>query len=281
MIDLLRELEVELTRQAPAVVRELRPGLGQEAIDALLSAVPQPIPNELRALYRWHDGTEKVHGAYRAELFTFGTMSPLARAVELLEAGVANTGGDWDPRWFPVFGEEYGYFHAVSCGPNGGAVLTLAYLDLPSFHVEYPNLRAFVQSLLGRWRSGVYHLASHAAVDADYRALAAIRRDEDGDDPDVVALVADLVHGLGSDWENASYMLGSRLYPAAVPPLIDVLQVDNAKSRSTAAELLGKIGGQTAADVLRQTAAGDPDEGVRKAAAAALRQLEADTDPAV
>ena len=281
VIDLLRELEVELTRQAPAVVRALRPGIEPKQIDALLSAVAQPIPEDLGALYQWHDGTETVHGAYRAELFTFGTMSPLARAVELWEAVVANTDGDWDPNWFPVFGEEYGYFHAVACGPNGGAVLTLSYLDLPAFHVEYPSLRAFVQSLLRRWRSRVYQLAGHAAVDADYRALAAIRRDEDGDDPDVAALVADLVHGQGSDWENASYMLGSRLYSAAIPALIGVLQDHAATGRTTAAELLGRIGGQTAADILRQTASSDGDEHIRRAAAVALRKLEADTDSAI
>lgn len=223
MIELLRQLEAELAKSAPPVVAALRPGLTAERIEDLISVLPQPVPEDLRTLYAWHDGTEKVHGAYRAELFTFGTMAPLADALTLWEAVIENADGSWDRRWFPIFGEEYGYFHTVACGQGGGAVLTLSYLDLPASHVEYPSLPAFVQSLLWRWRSGVYHLASHAVVDADYRALAAIRREEDGNEPDVVGLVKDLARGEGTAWENASYMLGSRLYPGAVPALIAVM----------------------------------------------------------
>lgn len=150
-----------------------------------------------------------------------------------------------------------------------------SYLDLPGFHLEYRTLREFVESLVRRWRSAVYRVSKLGEVNADYRALAAIRRDEDGTEPDVPGLVARLAHGDGDEWSDALFQLRSRLYPAAVPSLIELLYDPAGMSRTYAAELLGSIGGRPAADALRRTAADEPDEVVRNMAVAALRDLEA------
>src|SRR5258707_14692056 len=119
MIGLLGELEDELARSAPPVAAALRPGLARDQIDALLEALPQPIPEDVRALYSWHDGTEKVHGAYRAEVYRGGMFLPLDEAVENRSGGMAN-GYGWDERWLPLFMDEHFIFEAGGCGSGGG-----------------------------------------------------------------------------------------------------------------------------------------------------------------
>src|SRR5260221_11228394 len=276
MIGLLGELEDELARSAPPVAAALRPGLARDQIDALLEALPQPIPEDVRALFSWHDGPEKVHGAYRAEVYRGGMFLPLYEAVENRSGGMANACG-WDEHWLPLFMDEHFIFEAVVCGSGGGgAVVSFAYIDLPAFHPEYASMRDLVQSVIRRWRVGIYWMTDSDDVGIDPRALAALRREEDGDDSEVEGLVTALRDGTEAAWGDALWRLRTRLYPRVVPALIDLIQDPTAgRVRTYAAELLGVIGGRAAAAALRRTAESDQDELVRDMAAAALRDMEA------
>jgi hypothetical protein len=274
MIDLLGELEDELARSAPPVAAALRPGLARDRIDALLEALPQPIPEDVLALYSWHDGTEKVYGAYRAEVYRGGMFLPLDESVENRSGGVAN-GYGWEERWLPVFMDEHFIFEAVVCGPGGGAVVSFAYIDLPAFHPEYASMRDLVQSVIRRWRLGIYWMTDAGDVGIDPRALAALRREEDGAGAEVEGLVRALRDGTEAVWGDALWRLRTRLYPSAVPALIEMIEDPTAGRRFYAAEVLGAIGGAAAATALRRTAESDKDELVRGMAAAALRDMEA------
>jgi cell wall assembly regulator SMI1 len=274
MVDLLRDLGDELARSAPLVAAALRPGLVGKQIDALLEGLPQPIPDDAQVLYAWHDGTEEMHGAYRAEVYRGGMFLPLEEALSNRAGGLDGAAGDWDERWLPVFTDEHAQFQAVVCGPGGGQVVSFAYLDLPDFDIDYPSLRDFVQSLVRRWREGIYSMTEAGNVHLDVRALGALRREEDGGEPDVDGLVRALREGSQVEWVAALVRLRTRLYPAAVPALIDMLKDPTTRRRTYAAELLGVIGGQSAADALRGAAEKDPDELERAVAAAALRDME-------
>jgi hypothetical protein len=275
MIDLLGELEDELARSAPSVAAALRPGLPRERIDALLEGLPEPIPDDVRALYSWHDGTEEVYGAYRAEVYRGGMFLPLDEAIRNRSGGMEN-GLGWDQRWLPMFMDEHFIFQAVVCGPGGGAVVSFAYIDLPSFHGEYASVRDLVQSVIRRWRLGIYWMTDAGDVGIDPRALAALRREEDGAGAEVEGLVRALRDGTEAAWEDALWRLRTRLYPSAVPALIDLIQDPTAgRVRTYTAELLGVIGGAAAADALLRAADSDQDELVRRMAAAALRDMEA------
>jgi hypothetical protein len=274
MIDLLRELEDELARSAAPVAAALRPALAGDRLDALLEGLPQPIPDDVRALYSWHDGAEKVYGAYRAEVYRGGMFLPLDEAVANRSGGMAN-GYGWDERWLPVFMDEHFIFEAVVCGAGDGAVVTFAYLDLPSVHADYASLPDLVQSVIRRWRGGIYWLTDSGDVAIDPRALAVQRREEDGDEVDVAGLVRTLRDGTEAAWTDALWRLRTRLYPTAVPALIDMIQDPTAgRVRTYAAELLGVIGGTASTDALRRAADSDQDELVRGMAAAALRDME-------
>ena len=53
---LLEQLQAALERKAPAVVQALRPGLSAEQIAGLETAGGFRLSDDLRAIYRWHDG---------------------------------------------------------------------------------------------------------------------------------------------------------------------------------------------------------------------------------
>lgn len=272
MIDLLQELEAELKRSAPESAAVLRPGLGRHEIETLLGQLAQPVPEDVRQLYAWHDGTEPTWGSIRAELFTTGEFLPLQAALSIRDAVVEN--GKWDERWLPVFGDErHYYFHAVVCGTEGGAVVSVSYLDLPDFDFEYPSLRGLVESLVRRWRAGAYHPASGGGIDADYRALAAVRREEDGPGADVDALVKDLVGEEEKLRGTALHRLRSRLYPEAVPALIDALEDPNVTYKWTLIELLGMTGDPQAVPALERTAQNSPEHNYRSYAAKAANAI--------
>ena len=154
--------------------------------------------------------------------------------------------------------------------------MQFSYLDLPDFDVDYPSLRNFTRSLIRRWREGIYSMAEADNVRLDRCALAALRREEDGHETDTDDLVRALREGTEVEWLAALVRLRTRLYPTAVPALIGVLKDPTAQRRTFTAELLGVIGGQPAADALRDAAENDPDELERAMAAAALRDMETD-----
>jgi hypothetical protein len=274
MIDLLRELEHELARSAPPVAAALRPGLMRDRVDSLAEDLPQPIPEDVRSLYCWHDGAEEVHGAYRAEVYRGGMFLPLEEALANRTGGMGDASGDWNERWLPVFTDEHLLFEAVVCGPGGGQVVQFSFLDLPDFDVDYPSLHDFVRSLIRRWREGIYTMIEGEYVHLDLRLLGALRREEDGGEPDVDSLVRALREGTQAEWLASLGRLRSRLYPTAGPALIDMLQDPTAGRRTYAAELLGAIGGAPAIGALRRTAESEQDELVRGMAAAALRDME-------
>jgi hypothetical protein len=155
-----------------------------------------------------------------------------------------------------------------------GSVVNFSYLDLPDSRSDYGGLWEFLRSILQRWHEGIYRTSGSAEISTDFGALAALRRDEDGPGVDVAGLVKRLAYGGKTEWGDALYLLRTRAYPDAVPALIAAVADPSAKRRTYAAELLGGIGGPGAAEALRNVAAGDPDDLVRRKAAAALRDLD-------
>jgi hypothetical protein len=166
----------------------------------------------------------------------------------------------WDPRWLPLTNDGKDAYHALDCGDGRGRVVSFFYvdLDLPGGPAaEFSGLPDMVAALTRRWRAGVYWQAG-GHVAGDDRAVAAMRRSEDPEPPDVDQLVRDLA--MRQQWEadflRSLRLLRTRLYPEAVPGLVAMLTEGNA-NRFHAIELLGSIGDRAAIPALR--AAGDRD----------------------
>ena len=110
MQTVLSSLESWLKTNYPAAHGSLQPGLSDEAIGALLQGWPYWLSDDVRALYRWHDGFEDAG----VELLPGLSFLPLAEALALgsalweVSAAQAKKGGvDFFPRaMLPVFSDE-------------------------------------------------------------------------------------------------------------------------------------------------------------------------------
>src|SRR6266850_1743843 len=54
--EILAELEMILKTNAPKVLEQLQPGLADEEIAKLERQAGLQLPDDIKALYRWHDG---------------------------------------------------------------------------------------------------------------------------------------------------------------------------------------------------------------------------------
>lgn len=274
----LADLEEELIRRASNVRQALRPGLSATLLEEILRPFPHAVPDQLRQLYRWHDGTEVVRG-WRALLFPGARWLPLREAVKTwgeAQEGDRITGqAAWDSRWLPVFTDGSDGFHVVACGDGGGEVLTFFFVGLPATWSEFSDLHSLVEALVQRWRSGAYWQGVDGEIQEDRRAVAAIRRATDGKPPDFDQLLAAIDQGSVETYAHGLGLLRSRLYPEAVPGLLRLLQAGSDQGRRAAAELLGSVGDPAAAEPLRSVATTDRDQIVRMLARNALMELDA------
>ena len=104
----LNEFDVVLGGSAPAVRNMLRPGLTDEAIDALSAPLlPFVLPSDLRALYRWHNGQDPHSPGPHTPLFHDADYLPLEAAVESYNVWI-QVHLNWNPLWFRAFGSRWG-----------------------------------------------------------------------------------------------------------------------------------------------------------------------------
>lgn len=267
----LEALDDQLSQRAPKLQQLLRPGLNEETIEEILGPFPHSVPTQLRELYRWHDGTE-----WPAFLFPGAQWLPLGKAVknraDALEGDRRSGRALWDSRWLPIFTDGSDGFSVVACGDGGGKIVSFFFVDLPDTWSEFNDLRSLVESLIRRWSTGAYLETDDGDIEEDRRAVAALRRADDPEPPDVDQLVNALDKGSLEAWSQALLRLRLGLYPEAVVGLLRLLQTGSDRGRRSAAELLGLIGDRVALRAL-EAALADRDELVRVLARNALKEL--------
>jgi len=280
MPEALAELEQELIQRAPEVRQALRPGLSAALFEEIVRPFPHDVPDQLRLLYQWHDGTELVRGR-RAFLFPGARWLPLQEAVKTwgdAQEGDRVTGqAAWDPRWLPIFTDGSDGYDVVACGDGGGKVLAFFFVGLPETWSEFSDLHSLVEALIRRWRAGAYWKDEDGEIQEDRRAVAAIRRATDPEPPDIDQLLAAIDRGSTEEYSDGLGVVRMQLYPEAVPGLLRLLQAGSDRGRRAAAELLGSIGDRAAVGALESAAATDRDEIVRMLARNALNELEQTT----
>lgn len=272
----LRALELALQHRAPEIAAALRPGLTPEEFEATSSRLSIEIPDDLEALYLWHDGMDVVHAGERAQLFPGGQMLPLDEARKsMLEVseGSSENGRSWDPNWLPIFTDNLGGWHVVVCGGSSHPVLAISAVDLPDSDTAFASLERMIAALERRWRTGAFKQGLWGTVDADLHAVAALYRSEDATSPNLDQLLADINEGSLENHLQALSIMRTRLYPDAVPGLIRLLEIGTPTGRKASAELLGSIGDTAARPALQKASHRDPDELVRLYATRSLDQL--------
>jgi hypothetical protein len=259
-------LEDVLRERAPDILNSLRQGLPEGEVRRLLERFEYDVPDELIAMYAWHDGSEFVNDQDRAELFPGAQMLPLADALEkMIEGRKADQAHDppgWQPGWLPIFvGYQWKYW-AADCARPGVPVVTFDWLDLPETWLAHRTFDLMLETITRCWRIGAYRVGRNATVIENRKAVAAINRELDTEPVDIDRLVADLGSTDNPTHSHAIGMLRTRLYPEAVPALIAMLDTDS-PGRIAAVELLGEIGDSAALAKLRSVADDYPDKLLR------------------
>lgn len=220
-----------------------------------------------------------MEGPYRGEIFPGGQMLPLDISMSKWKQAIE---GDrrahqslWTPSWLPLFQDDRGAQRVLSVRGNSGAILFVDFVELPETVLEFSDIGAMVEALLRRWRAGAYRQGDHGDVLEDPLRVAALYREADFAPVDIDGLLRDLADGSPNAYTQALVRMRTRLYPEAVPGLINLLKSESYRGRKSAAELLGDIGDRTAIDALRRSAELDPDPLIRGMAVRSLKMLGA------
>lgn len=241
-----------------------------------MKGFPFEVPQAVKDMYRWHDGAEKVDGAERAQVFPNAQMLPLAEMsrlwAEIVESSKAGEKNPWDRRWLPLFVGYKWAFWVVDCGQAPGPIKVFDWVDLPVTWTAYEDLTDWSERVLRCWVERAYRQGVHASVEEDRLKVAEVNRSIDGP-ADIEQLIAHLKSGSGQRYGDALAQLRTRLYPEAVPGLIQLMK-SKERGRVAVAELLAWIGGAEALECLRSVSESEPDERIRRWAQHELQEAK-------
>lgn len=166
---LLARLQMTLEAKAPAVARQLQPGLTEAEIHALEARGGFTLSDDLRALYRWHNGqaADNPNGVLPGQRFL--PLEIVVRERLLLRQQVAEAG--WAQRMaFAVFaghrrpwvqilddGSSDGYFFDPERTGTGGAFF-YSFSEVRHF-TWFPSLGNFLTGLIACYESGAVRVA--------------------------------------------------------------------------------------------------------------------------
>jgi cell wall assembly regulator SMI1 len=176
---LLARLQRVLEMHAPSVARSLEPGLSAAEIAALEKKGGITVSDDLRTLYRWHNGM-KPGGS--GELLAGQRFVPLEEAIRdrSLAAKDGVDGGIFDRTitalfvghrvgWLAVVvdGAGDGYFFDPSRNQDGGSFF-FNFAETRSY-VWFPSVRNFVAGVCECYETGAVKLAADKkTIDEDY-----------------------------------------------------------------------------------------------------------------
>ncbi|WP_445152677.1 SMI1/KNR4 family protein [Baekduia sp. Peel2402] len=107
---LLAALEQRWREQGAQTPDHMEPGLTDEQIDEITAPLGFPLPDELRTLYRWHNGSGRYEMAWLRALWALDTAVPTS-----LKDAVSSD--DWRPGWMQILSERPAVL--VDCLANG------------------------------------------------------------------------------------------------------------------------------------------------------------------
>jgi len=184
MIDeprLIRALErilSSLTQLGRPVASLFQPGLQDAEIDRLSAGLPFELSEELRAFYRWRNGTRIAVDHLLEDLWVFpGFYLPsLEESIELYRE--QENQPEWQEGSFPLFADSAGDFYVVSCEADpidAGPVIGWSHGE-PEQDVEYPSLTSMMETLAACFAQNVFFVDGAGNFDMDDDAHERIAR---------------------------------------------------------------------------------------------------------
>jgi cell wall assembly regulator SMI1 len=140
MDEILGQLEGQLREKAPQILTNLQPGLSQEKINDLEKSSGIKIPDEIKALYHWHDGIDRsaikksgsliegpmpyqVFSSLEDALYESRALSNQVAGATPIQRMAFNGLAGYTKNWIRIFGDGGdGYFYDLNRKPEQGAV---------------------------------------------------------------------------------------------------------------------------------------------------------------
>jgi cell wall assembly regulator SMI1 len=176
--ELLSQYETFLTAKAPAICASLQPGLTDAQIDAIETKYGLKLPPDLRALYRWRDGTPRTAAL---AVFPDHDFVPLELALvnrddmrKQVKAGTSEQqqaysayAGHRDS-WVGLIVDAAGDGHFFDPGRSESEGSFFFCFAEDGNYIFYPSFRNYLAAVIEGEQSGVFALGPHGVQTADF-----------------------------------------------------------------------------------------------------------------
>ncbi len=178
LVRALDEVVAHLTRLGRPVVRLLQPGLSAAEVSQLEATLPFALTEEVRAVYRWRNGTPVKKGDVLGDLWFFpGFYLPtLEHACRVFQE--RKLSNQWRKSWFPLFEDGAGDFYIVPCRkkPQDMAPVIGTIHGEPDQPVEYLDVTTMIETLTDSFRQRAFFAAPDGTFEMDDDAHGRIAR---------------------------------------------------------------------------------------------------------
>lgn len=157
----------------PESAAALQPGLTEAQLEERTRVLPYPLPEPLRALYRWHNGQRN-----NQPFFSNFTFYPLEEAIEEYQLGretAAESQREWPSGWFPVFGFQGDFFLVDLSQAQGRSPVYFYLSEETEVPVWYENLEQMLKTLCTCFEQGAYYLDEDEIFLEDFELSEQIR----------------------------------------------------------------------------------------------------------
>ncbi|MEV6520687.1 SMI1/KNR4 family protein [Longispora sp. NPDC051575] len=172
----LHSIDQWLTAHAPITATSLRPPATVEQLDRAERELGHPLPDELRQLYLWHDGTVGLAGSsapfdIEPSLY-FQPLDEALAARQWLNDLYATINQDdyitWRAHWLPIAADDCGAYVVVETqGPHTGRVIYRSDEDGPHLERAWPTLTHWADALSTALTTGEPFMRVHLPVPVD------------------------------------------------------------------------------------------------------------------
>ena len=166
MEESLAGFERHLVERDGLAGQRLRSGLVDAEIDRLSASLPFGLPDELRCLYRWHDGAFELDERGEGGFPRVGVLYSLSQAMREYArwTTMPTTDETYDPAWIPVSGAG-GRLLVADSGALPGHASPIHHIDIDE-SVEWDLIRApSLVYMINVWDQMIYD--GHWVCDAE------------------------------------------------------------------------------------------------------------------
>jgi cell wall assembly regulator SMI1 len=169
LIRALDELVAHLARLTRPVVGLLQPGLSAAEVAQVEATLPFRLTEELKAIYRWRNGTPVKEGDLLGDLwffpgFYFPALEHARRSYE-----ERKDAKQWRKGWWPLFENGAGDFYNVPCkkkAADRAPVIGFLHGE-PEAPVEYLDVTTMIETLADCYAQGVFFITPDGRLEMD------------------------------------------------------------------------------------------------------------------